>query len=746
MKAISKCIFFLAVVSSLIQGCSQPRDKGGEVLEEKAASPEDPDIYSEHVRTTEYQTPEEERLSFVLPPGFEVTLFASEPDITKPINMDFDEKGRLWVAQSSEYPIAAGPGGGKDRITILEDTDGDGRADKINDFANDLNIPIGIMPIKGGAVGYSIPNIYKFTDSNNDGKADKREVLFGEFEHKDTHGMVNNFIRGFDGWMHASHGFSNVSVIAGSDGDSIKMVSGNTFRFKLDGSRVEKTTDGRINPFGSDYDEMGYHYSADCHTLPIYQLIWGGNYTQWGKKEPNMGFAPTMMDYGLNSTALSGLVYYTDNQFPEEYQKSFYSGDVVTCRISRSTMKFNGSTPEASREEDFLVSKDPWFRPVDIKIGPDGAMYIADFYNRIIGHYEVPLDHPGRDRVSGRIWKVTYRGNERAVTDWSKVSLGQLIDGLNYEVLAIRMKATDELVERFSQKAVAPLEKLVRKKDTDPKQLIQGIWALYRLNALPDDVLIFAINHQDIAVKKHAFNVLANYSELTEGQRSLAIQGLDHQNPHIQRAAAELLGRHPSQESHKKLISLGSKIPDYDTHLRYTVLLSIKNHLEQESIMRQVAGEQWNEKDAELVAIVASDLDSEIAGSFLLQHLKTKKLAEEQTIAYVQSIARTIPESELNDVIDFVKGIAVNDLDHQYKLANAISQGLIQRGSKPHASLQKWHIALATEILKNIPGEEQAWSDAIMVRQKYAAEIAGRYKVAALAPYLKIIIGYKAAD
>lgn len=130
--------------------------------------------FKEHVRTTEFKTPEEERLSFKLPPGFEVTLFASEPQITKPINMAFDEKGRLWVTQSSEYPMAAGPGTGTDRITILEDKDGDGKADRFTDFRNDLNIPIGIMPVKDGAIAYSIPNIYRFADNDHDGKAEKK--------------------------------------------------------------------------------------------------------------------------------------------------------------------------------------------------------------------------------------------------------------------------------------------------------------------------------------------------------------------------------------------------------------------------------------------------------------------------------------------------------------------------------------------------------------------------------------------
>jgi putative membrane-bound dehydrogenase-like protein len=279
MNTFNKSILFLFALLFLAQGCFKPQkvasttsenQKSGQIVDPQTdyKQPQTPDsLYAEHVRTTEYQTPEQERLSFILPPGFEATLFAAEPDITKPINMAFDEKGRLWVTQSSEYPIEAGPSKGSDRITILEDTNADGRADKIQDFVNDLNIPIGIMPVKGGAIAYSIPNVYRFTDTDNDGKADKRQVMLAGFGHKDTHGMVNNLIRGFDGWMHASHGFANTSVVAGTDGDSIKMFSGNTFRFKLDGSRVEKTTDGRINPFGSAFDEMGYHYSADCHTL-----------------------------------------------------------------------------------------------------------------------------------------------------------------------------------------------------------------------------------------------------------------------------------------------------------------------------------------------------------------------------------------------------------------------------------------------------------------------------------------------
>lgn len=664
----------------------------------------DQEKFSDHVRTTEFQTPEQERAGFILPDGFEITLFASEPDITKPINMEFDERGRLWVTQSSEYPMAAAPAKASDKITILEDTNGDGKADKFTNFAENLNIPIGITTIQGEAIAYSIPNIYRFTDTNKDGKADDKKVILGEFGHKDTHGMVSNLIRGFDGWIHACHGFTNSSTIAGTDGDSITMVSGNTFRFKPDGSRVEQTTFGRVNPFGYAFDEWGYLYSVDCHTKPIYQLIKGGEYPHFGKKAPAIGFAPEMMSYELGSTALSGLVYYTGQQFPEEYQNSFYTGDVVTCRINRNTITFNGASPEAKREEDFLISKDPWFRPVDIKTGPDGSIYVADFYNRIIGHYEVPLNHPGRDRQSGRIWKISYTGNKgkkKAVArNWSAASLNELIKGLSVPQLSTRLLIANQITDNWKDKAVAPVTAMMQSPQVQNTAFIQGMWILYRLNALPDDLLSKALQHKDAIVQVHALRVLAEMKSIAPQQRTAAINGLKYTNPHVQRMSTELLAKFPHADNIGPMLAMHLSAAEKDTHLKYTSIISLRDNMRNKAVMAQVAAQKWGDGQLQILTKAVLDVPSEEGAAFSLNYIRNHQVPQKELVAQLEHISRFVPASRLGQVSDLIQKGFPGDYDTQYIFYSTIRQGVAQRGIEVTAELKEWGISMAKYFMK----------------------------------------------
>lgn len=709
--------FFPGLICCLLfteQGCNVSIKTNRGVTSQVAAYPQ-PEKFAEHVRTTEFQTPEQERAGFKLPPGFEISLYASEPDIGKPMNMEFDERGRLWVTQSSEYPMAAAPARGHDRITILEDTNGDGRADKFTPFAEDLNIPIGIIPVKNGAIAFSIPSVYRFTDHNGDGKADDKKVILGEFGHRDTHGMVNNFIRGFDGWIYACHGFTNTSTIAGTDGDSIKMVSGNTFRFRPDGSRVEQTTYGRVNPFGYTFDEWGYLYSVDCHSKPIYQLIRGGDYPHFGKKSPAMGYAPEMMSYELGSTALAGLVYYSGEQFPESYRNSFYSGDVVTCRINRNTMSFSGASPEATRKEDFLISADPWFRPVNIKTGPDGALYIADFYNRIIGHYEVPLNHPGRDRQSGRIWRITYVGDQKHKNhksrDWSKASISELVKNLSYPQLNLRMMIANQLVEGYKEKAIGPVTRIMKARKTDTKSYIQGLWILFRLQALPDDLLDQALNHPDPVVRVHAYRILTEKKPVSVKYRNIALKALFDGSPHVQRVAAEVLGNSPDAGNMDALLTLYNQAGEKDTHLKYTALLAIRENIRDNAVMQKVVAHHWNGEQLNILMKVIRDVPSKDGALFTMKYMETHDLPYAGLVSGLEYIGRYIEPAQLTQPISFIRKKFPGDLDAQYMLYNTMQQGLQQRGGSVIPAMKQWGIDLAEKLLDDIPEDGNAWSN-----------------------------------
>ncbi|MEP7258150.1 MAG: PVC-type heme-binding CxxCH protein, partial [Flavitalea sp.] len=693
--------------------------------------------FTANIRTTDARTPEEERLGFKLPEGFEISLFASEPDIDKPINIAFDAKGRVWVTQSFEYPFPSAPGKGKDKLTILEDTDNDGKADKFTVFSDTLNIPIGVLPLNDGAVAYSIPNIYRYIDSNDDGKADSQIKLLGPFKTNDTHGMINNFVRGYDGWIHSCHGYTNRDTVAGADGDSISMISGNTFRFRPNGERVEHTTDGRINPFGLVYDELGYLYSTDCHTSPLYQLIRDADYTQWGKEE-GMGFAPEMTPLSDEATALAGIGYYADKLFPEAYQKNFYVGDAVRCRVYRYSGTFKGSTPVGKKEEDFLLSEDPWFRPVDVKLGPDGALYIADFYNSIIGHYEVPLDHPRRDHTRGRIWRITYKGKRNDKKDWNAANINELLHALDMDNMFIRMTAADQLADRIGKEAIQQVTAVFNEKDISTRKYVHALWVLERLGALSPAIIKAAVTHNDPVIRLHAMHILAEKKPDEQQLFPLVLKGLEDKDAHVKRAAVELLKKYPTMRSIELALEIRNTVEDYDTHLLYATRLSLRNILRNDAVMKQVAATQWNEKDAAHLSDVMMGVASMDAGVFLYRYVHQYKPDNKRAPAIFQHIARFAPSEYLDSTIKIAMNTQRPDTVNLF-IFQGIQQGIAKKGAKESAQLGLWGKSLAESVLQKNP-YDKTQPLSILNLETFAAGVAGNYKLTSVIPQLEAIV------
>jgi putative heme-binding domain-containing protein len=612
---------------------------------------------SPHIADTEPLSAADQQRTFHVPPGFEVQLVAAEPEIRKPINLNFDARGRLLVTQSVEYPYpAAGGAPAKDELRLLSQFDADGHAQRVQTLADGLNIPIGVVPLGDGAIVYSIPQLVRLYDRDGDGRAESRRPLYGEFGFRDTHGMCSSLNRWIDGWIYACHGFSNTSTIRGADGEAVSMQSGNTFRLRDDGSHVEPFTHGQVNPFGMCFDPLGNQYVADCHSRPVTMLLRGACYPSFGKPHDGLGFGPEMIRHNHGSTGIAGVVYYAADHFPKEYHGRMFIGNPITNRVNCDRLVEHGSTYEAQELPDFLTCDDPWFRPVDVRLGPDGALYIADFYNRIIGHYEVPLDHPQRDRQRGRIWRVVYRGAEHEtpvprIADLTKLPQAGLLEQLADANRAVRTLATHEIVERFGAAAAEPIERLLE-GDSTPMQRAHAMWALERVQSLTPERIELLAGDPDRLVRVHALKLLAERADWGDDEsrfRRLAIERLGDADAFVRRAAADALGQHAAVEGIEPLLAAWQGADPSDTHLIHMLRMALRNHL----LLPDAAGQlqrRYGQRPAELKRLmnVALGARTPPAAEFVLSCLGEADSKEPQLAELVHFAARYLPAERMN--------------------------------------------------------------------------------------------------
>ncbi|MFM8726813.1 MAG: dehydrogenase, partial [Planctomycetaceae bacterium] len=258
---------------------------------------------------------------------------------------------------------------------------------------------------------------------------------------------------------------------------------------------------------------LGDIYTADCHTKPVTLLLPGGCYDSFGRPHDGLGYVPNVMDHLHGSTAIAALSLGAETLFPSEYADSTFDGNVMTSRVNRNQLQRRGSSVRAIERPDLLSSRDPWFRPVDLAAGPDGALYVADFYNRIIGHYEVDLKHPGRDRYRGRIWRVSWESAD-AGRSWS-TNYGpdltvktpeQLVAVLSEGTLPQQRLARDLLLDRHAAAAVPLLRAGLRGESAELRR--NSLRLLVQLGAMTGSDLAGLLADADESVRVHVFRAL----------------------------------------------------------------------------------------------------------------------------------------------------------------------------------------------------------------------------------------------
>ena len=459
-------------------------------------------------------SPEEARKRFVVPEGFEVRLFAAEPDVINPVAMTWDERGRLWVVELYEYPLGAAPGTKpRDRIKILEDTTGSGHADKVTVFADGLNLATGIQLGYGGVFVGQAPDLLFLEDTKGTGHADKRTVLMTGFGLEDRHELLNGFSWGPDGWLYMTHGVFTHSKVKMPEASAPGVeVTAAVARYQPLTKKFEVFADGTSNPWGVDWDRDGNAFVSACVIDHLFHMAPGGIYVRQGGMPANpysYQLLPSIVDHKHYMAAYAGIQIYQGNQFPPEWQGEVLFGNIHQNAINHDHLTRNGSSFKAAAAKDFLTTSDGWFRPVSEQVGPDGALWIADWCDKYPCYQNAQADPEGVDRERGRIWRVVYTGKHPgakvptrpdAKMDLEKLSTGKLVKELENPNIWQRRMAERLLAERRDAAAAGPLKKLLKAGGTTETRLF-ALWTLYSSGQLEEDTLTSYFGDKEPAIR-----------------------------------------------------------------------------------------------------------------------------------------------------------------------------------------------------------------------------------------------------
>ena len=562
------------------------------------------------------EQPNSEKLIQV-PAGFDIQLFAQEPDIINPIAMTWDERGRLWVVETVDYPNEVKGDVGDDRIKICEDTDGDGLADKFTIFADGLNIPTSIVLANGGVIISMAPHFYFLKDTDGDDKADVKEKIISGWGTYDTHAGPSNLKYGFDNRIWGTVGYSGFE--GNIDGKEYKFRQG-FYSFDPDGTDFEFLTSTSNNTWGLGFSETFDVFGSTANNAHSwYMAIPNRYYEGVNGLEPKgskkiasyYSFHPItenvrQVDVFGGFTAAAGHNLYTARAFPKEY----WNRMALVCEptghlLAQGVLEKQGAGFITRDGWNLLASSDEWVSPVHAEVGPDGAVWVADWYNFIIQHNPTPSPQRGgyqaengkgnahvnplRDRTHGRIYRIVHKDAPGSkITSLNKDDPQGLVNALSSDNMFWRLTAQRLLVERGNQDVLPDLYKLVQNTSVDEIGLnggaIHALWTIHGLGALAgnnDDankVAMAALDHPAAGVRKAALQVLPKAWWASKAMSEANV--LDEDDKHTQLAALLAIAELPADQTWgEKLYALAKNTEVVqDLWLSQAVLIAAKTH------------------------------------------------------------------------------------------------------------------------------------------------------------------------
>ncbi|MEI6343493.1 MAG: PVC-type heme-binding CxxCH protein [Verrucomicrobiota bacterium] len=493
-------------------------------------------------------SPEEQQATFSVPEGFVVELVAAEPDGGKFVPMTFDHAGRLWTATALDYPIDANESpaeakalfarGGKDRILVFDTPAAEGRQ-RARVFAEGLAMPLGVLPLKDGVLAQYGTEIRLYKDTNGDGRADAHVPLLTGFGIEDSHLFPHQFTRipGPRSILLAQGAF-NSSKVRTTDGKVTDYNRTKLARFRPDGTGFEIVGWGPCNIWGLVVDRLGeiHIQEANDQGWPMMPFLEGASYPLCGDDVPRP-YSPPFPKTGereMGGTGLSGLAFSEGaDSFPGPWRDVFFVANPITRKIQAIRLHRGDASSSPGRYgngwqlehlPDFLLSGDPWFRPIGLAMGPDGCLYINDWYNQVISHNEVPRNHPERDKLRGRIWRVrhTSQPHRPNVPDLANVPERDLprhlAAGNTWEANA----AWQAIIDRNATSLAPALAKIAGDAKAADDLRVRALWALEGLGRVPlKETRQIASQSPSRSLRKEAVRVLAD-SPLTPAPEVLA--------------------------------------------------------------------------------------------------------------------------------------------------------------------------------------------------------------------------------